>query len=298
MFDDALTIACPAKVNLTLSVGALDPENGLHPICSWMVVTDFGDTLRLSRAGDGPSTFAIRPAEDAPVEQPIDWPLEKDLAFRAHKLIESHVGRALPVGMRLDKRIPSGAGLGGGSSDAAGMLLGVNDLYGLGLSDATLFELGIKLGSDVGFLVKAIRGMRSAIVEGFGERITRAPLHSPLHLVLILPPLQCATAEVYRRYDKIKPGAELDEAMVHDLALAPRLHAESPFNDLAEAAFSVEPALGTLGYDIEESIGWPVHVSGSGSAFFVVVGTREEAATLAEAIISEFGVATVVVVAG
>ena len=109
MSSDALTLRCPAKVNLALSVGAARAEDGMHPICSWMVTVEFGDTLTLTRSITNDSSYEFFYANDAPSPQPIDWPLQSDLAFRAHGLIQRHVGEDLPVNMQLTKRIPAGA---------------------------------------------------------------------------------------------------------------------------------------------------------------------------------------------
>ena len=115
-----VTLACPAKLNLTLAVGP-PRSDGMHPIASWMVVVRFADTLTLKEI-EGDSTFDIHFADDAPRHQEVDWPLEEDLAFRAHALLQREADRDLPVAVTIKKRIPAGAGLGGGSSDAAAVM--------------------------------------------------------------------------------------------------------------------------------------------------------------------------------
>src|SRR6185295_18407432 len=123
-------------VNLALSVGpplpAGDPRAGMHPIASWMHAIDLCDEVWITRLVTGASRLDIAWADDAPRPSPIDWPSEKDLAFRAHRLLEGDTGRALPAAIRIAKRIPVGGGLGGGSSDAAATLLALNDLFALG----------------------------------------------------------------------------------------------------------------------------------------------------------------------
>ena len=277
MSRDALTLLCPAKVNLALSVGSPDAQTGMHPICSWMVAVGFGDTLKLSHSRSCDSSYEIMIAGDAPSVQRIDWPIESDLAFRAHGLIQQHTGRDIPINMELTKRIPSGAGLGGGSSDAAGMLVGLNQLCSLALPDQVLFELGMRLGSDVGFLVKAHLGTRSAIVSGFGDTVEDARLSNALHLVLVMPPLRCATAEVYRCLDRINPSARLDADRVRSLVDMVHLPVDGPFNDLTDAAFEVEPELRVMHQMLCELAGVPVHVSGSGASMFVVAKNPDEA---------------------
>jgi 4-diphosphocytidyl-2-C-methyl-D-erythritol kinase len=297
MPPDTLTIPCPAKVNLALSVGAPDAETGMHPICSWMVAVGFGDTLKLSRSTGCDSSYEILIADDAPPVPPgqrIDWPIESDLAFRAHGVVQQHVGQDLPINMELIKRIPSGAGLGGGSSDAAGMLVGLDRLFALELSDRALFGLGMRLGSDVGFLVGAQLGVRSALVSGVGDTIGDARLPDALHLVLIFPAMKCATAEVYRCFDGLHPSARLDPGRVRSLVDMAPLPADGPFNDLAEAAFEVAPGLREIHRKLCDVVGVPVHVSGSGASMFVVAGSSDEAERLRERIVECVGVSAVV----
>lgn len=264
-----LTCTCPAKVNLALSVGPPDAR-GYHPIASWMVAVDFGDTLTLRRLDAGPSTFDIAYADDAPRPEPIDWPLEKDLAVRAHALLEAEVGRPLPVHATLRKRIPTGAGLGGGSSDAAAMLAGVNKLLKLGLTMPDLVSLAARLGSDVPFAVHVQMGQVSALVGGFGEQITprRMSARMQLYLVLLMPPLRCPTSRVYAAFDRLNPAPQLDADRVERLAFAEDLDADALFNDLAEPAMIVEPGLRDLQSEVEASVGRRVHVTGSGATLF------------------------------
>ncbi len=269
----------------------------MHPICSWMVAVDFGDTLRLKRVNGSDSSYEILIADDAPGVQQIDWPIESDLAFRAHGLIQQHVGRDLPIEMALTKRIPSGAGLGGGSSDAAGMLIGINQLFDLSLSEQTLFELGMLLGSDVGFLVKALCGTRSALVSGVGEQIEAVPEPKCLFIVLIFPGCpgcQCATAEVYQRFDEIASDAQVDSGRVCELASARPIPADGPFNDLAEPAMLVRPELREALERVQAMLGTPVHVSGSGSAMYVLADSTVLARDYAQRVEDEAGLPAVV----
>jgi 4-diphosphocytidyl-2-C-methyl-D-erythritol kinase len=275
----AIHLHCPAKVNLALSVGAPD-ETGYHPIASWMSTLGFGDSLQIRQHGDDADArgaFDIAWAEDAPQPAPIDWPIEQDLTYRAHELLEHHLGRSIPVAVTLRKRIPAGAGLAGGSSNAAGMLVGLDRLLELRLQRAQLIELGMQLGSDIGFLVAAQLGQPSAIVEGRGERIAPLAPTAPLHLVLVLPKLSCATGAVYQQFDKHAPTAEVDAQRVMQLAVARPVRSDPLFNDLADAACAVEPALTELRSGLGDALQQPVHVSGSGSTLFLLAGSGDEA---------------------
>jgi 4-diphosphocytidyl-2-C-methyl-D-erythritol kinase len=273
----------PSKVNLALSVGAPGAD-GMHPISSWMATTRFGDDLALKRLPPGtPSRYAIEWHDDARRRTEIDWKLAKDLAVRAHRALEERLGRELPVQMRLQKRIPVGGGLGGGSSNAAAMLRALDALFDLRLRPAFLEHLGSTLGSDVPFLVRG----GSAIVGGLGESLAPAAQHRT-HLVLVFPDAQCPTGAVYKAFDALRRDARVEAARVRALAEA-GASADSPFNDLADAACHVAPLLAEVRAGVEELARQAVHVSGSGSTLFLVCDSAVHADVLADAIETKLG---------
>ena len=277
-----LSIDCPAKVNLALSVGAATGEQGrLHPIASWMVAVDLADHMTLARCAGHTSTFDIAFAEE--VGYAVDWPVERDLAWKAHALLERRLDIALPVRMELRKQIPPAAGLGGGSSNAAATLIGLRRLFDLDLTDQQLVESGMMLGSDVGFFVIAALGDSSAIVSGFGDRIQPMPLHKPVHIVLAFPGFGSPTAEVYAAFDRLAgtTAGPPDESRVRALAAQTSVEPGDPFNDLAEAACKVNGQLATIKAQLEALLGMPVHVTGSGSTLFTVAPDETAAQGLA-----------------
>jgi 4-diphosphocytidyl-2-C-methyl-D-erythritol kinase len=285
-----LRLSCPAKVNLALSVARPHAHTGLHPIASWMVALTFADTLSLARADGDASRFDIAFDEDSPADAPrrtVDWPLEQDLAFRAHALLESHTGRRLPIDAVLRKRIPTGAGLGGGSSNAAAMLVGVNRLFGLALDEPMLIQLAGRIGSDVAFFVGAQLGRPSAIVSGLGEIIEPAPLAEVVHLVLAFPPFGCPTGPVYKAFDAqfddiTRIGAEPDIERVRALGRSSPLPPDGPFNDLAEPACIVEPRLRDTLHAARAALpDLRLHVTGSGSTLFLIAPSAITAQVLA-----------------
>lgn len=258
-----LTRPAHAKVNLALSVGPPlppgDPYAGFHPVCSWMSAIALADRIRLTPSS---TTRIERRFADG---TPIDWPLENDLVFRAHRLLESHVQRPLLVRIEVEKHIPAGGGLGGGSADAGAALLALVELFDLAIDLPTLRSLGCSLGSDVGFFIDDHNPPRPGIVSGLGAQVERtARLSDPL--VLICPPFGCATSQVYRRFDAL-PSPGLDQARVQ--RLAERRQLGDLFNDLASAAEAVEPRLGALRRRVREDAGLEPHVSGSGSTLFL-----------------------------
>lgn len=280
----------PAKLNLALSVGPPGVDR-MHPIASWMVTVNLHDELHITRLPEESlSRYAILWHGDAKRRSEIDWSITKDLAVRAHLALEEHVERPLPIQLKMEKRIPVGGGLGGGSSDAAAMLHGVNELYGLGLSVEELAEIASGLGSDVAFLVHG----GSAIVEGLGERVERHPAPPSLHAVLAFPEIACPTGAVYGAFDRDLANARLDPQRVRALASGP-LTPHACFNDLAKPALAVAPSLRDDLEELTHLAERPAHVSGSGSTLFVVCDDPLHAAALADASTTRLGLPAVAV---
>jgi len=273
-----------AKINLVLSVGPPlppgDPRAGMHPIASWMHCIDLFDEVSIEPLEEGrASTLEVRWAADAPQPSPIDWPQERDLGFRALKLLEMEVGRPLPAAIRITKRIPVGGGLGGGSSDAAAVLAGVKELFGLDLGSTHLAELSRELGSDVGFFLDEGAGpARPAVVRGLGDRIERTAAVAR-GVVLILPRFGCATGQVYGAYDRLGAAA-LREDEVRAIAAAGDVDDARLFNDLAAPAEVVRPELRGLRERAMAAAGRPVHMTGSGSTLFVLAADGAGAAAM------------------
>ena len=269
----ALTRRAPAKLNLALAVGPPRESDGLHPIASWMATIDLCDTVTIRRLGEGePSRFEIGWAPHSLRPTPIDWPIERDLAVCAVRALEAKASNPLPVAMRIEKNIPVGAGLGGGSSDTAAALLGMRELFMLEITDERLAMIAHGLGSDIPFFL--CEG--AALVTGLGDEIERTPpIIDPGVIALFVPPFGCVTGAVYRAFDAI----EQDEFRAD---LAARLAREAVvrngdcFNDLASAAERVEPALAEFRARIEASASVRVHITGSGSAMFVLCEDRAE----------------------
>ncbi|MEO0474606.1 MAG: 4-(cytidine 5'-diphospho)-2-C-methyl-D-erythritol kinase [Planctomycetota bacterium] len=277
-----LSLRCPAKLNLTLAVGPPRPD-GLHPIASVMVPLDFGDDLHLRRSRNGSSSFTRRFAVDAPKPQSIDWPIDQDLIYRAHAMLEQANGpngKPLPVECELVKRIPAGAGLGGGSSNAASMLIGLRQLFGLPVSDDSLLTMAEQLGADVAFSLHALLGTPAALVTGIGEVIEPLSNVPAFDCVLIFPDGNCPTGAVYRAFDE-----SLDERteIAPELIRSWRAGAEipPPRNDLAAAASHVCPEIGDTIRAIQSQQLKP-RLTGSGSVLFVIPESQEQAIAIAK----------------
>lgn len=277
-----ITLRCPAKLNLTLAVGA-PRDDGLHPIASVMVAIDFGDDLHLRRLVNGPSTFDRCFAEDAPKPQPINWPIESDLIYRAHALLEDQIGRPLPVACVLDKRVPAGAGLGGGSANAAGMMTGLRELFGLAISDHELLLIAEQLGADVVFAVHALLGQRAALVSGIGQTIEPLTDLPAFDCVLVFPEGRCPTAAVYHAFDQLdEDRPPLDtEPLLSTWRQAGTL--PTPQNDLTEAAITICPTI-KAAIEAIAAQGLAPRLTGSGSALFAIVESQDQWIAIADTI--------------
>ncbi len=283
----SLHIQAPAKLNAALSVGP-PADDGMHPISSWMLTINLYDEMTLTALEpDRLSRYAIMWHDDALQQRDIDWSLNSDLAVRAHQSIERHAGRPLPVQMKLEKRIPLGGGLGGGSSDAAAMLRGINELFDLSIADDVLERIAAELGSDVPFLVRG----GSAIVEGTGEQIEHLEMTPDVHAVLILPEMGCETGLVYRTLDDMNP-TPVDPSAVRSLAMN-GFDGHQLFNDLADPALKVAKGLEAIRDELSDIAKSPVHVSGSGSTLFIACDEASSATSLAAEITSTMGLSTI-----
>lgn len=243
---EVLEIVARAKLNLALRVGPLR-DDGYHPLESLMVeLTDPHDRL------------TIRRSEERRVVCP-EIPERDNLAWSALDALERAVGRPLPVRVDIAKEIPSGAGLGGGSSDAAAVLRATRQIHDLGLTDADLESVAAAVGSDVPFFIRG--GAQWA--RGRGEALSPAPAPR-FHAVVCFrgPPL--ATPAVYARFDALDPpGAPpaTDPPRDDPAAMARWVH-----NDLWPPARDLRPDLADLAADLERAGAAAVLLCGSGAA--------------------------------
>ena len=241
-----MTLACqaPAKINRELRVGTLRPD-GYHEIRSRIVSIDLADRLTAA------------PAEE--LELACDDPAvpqgDANLVVRAARLLAAHAGVAARGRIVLEKRVPMGAGLGGGSSDAAAALVLLARLWNLPVVPAELLPLAARLGSDVPFFLAG----GEADVAGRGERVTRRPDGPEAEIVLLVPPFSISTAAVYREYagrgtleERLRIDADPGGAF-----LGP--------NDLASAVLQVEPRMEEYVRSAREAT-LDFAISGSGSA--------------------------------
>ncbi|MBN2537906.1 4-(cytidine 5'-diphospho)-2-C-methyl-D-erythritol kinase [candidate division WOR-3 bacterium] len=222
-----LRLAAPAKVNLGLWVGGARPD-GFHDITTVILPLEFGDTVELALRRSG-----IRLRCDCP-GVPED---ESNLAWQAARLLLDTVRSPAGCAIRITKRVPPGAGLGGGSADAAAVLRGLNRLLGEPLSLSRLLRLGARLGSDVPALVLG----RPCAARGRGERLR--PLRLPaLNIILCLPGFGVSTRWAYNRLDRSRPAGLTGPPMSPKI-LAARLRNNEPERAARLVRNSFEPVV-------------------------------------------------------
>lgn len=247
----------PAKLNLFLRIAGRRAD-GYHLLQTVFRLLDWGDEIRLRVRGDG---------EIVRVEGPESIVAEDDLALRAARALQRASGATFGVDIAVVKRIPLGAGLGGGSSDAATVLLGLNALWNTGVPRERLARIGLALGADVPVFVHG----RSAWAEGVGEKLT--PLELPPRWYVILDPLvHVSTADLFQ-------APELTRNAV------PATMAGFLSGEIADNAF--EPVARARYREVAAALDWlggfgKARLSGSGGAVFLEcedeAGAREIAA--------------------
>jgi 4-diphosphocytidyl-2-C-methyl-D-erythritol kinase len=268
---DAVRARAPAKVNVFLEVLARRAD-GYHELATLLVAVSLYDTLEFKEEPSG--TVRLR-CDDPSLSAGPD-----NLVARAAELLRRRTGHPGGADIRLWKRIPVRAGLGGGSSDAAAALAGLNRLWRLGLDRRALAELGAELGSDVPFFFAA----PAAWCTGRGEQVEPVALGRPLDFVLAFPGVGLSTADVFRGVavpDEPVPGNDVREAArAGDVeALGRRLH-----NRLQPAAERLCPAVAGLRQRLAGLGPAGQLMSGSGTAAFALCRGPEEALRIARAL--------------
>ncbi len=182
------TLVCPAPAKLNLFLHVVGRrDDGYHLLQTLFRFIDLSDTLRFTLREDG-AVCRLNALEGVPPEQ--------DLCVRAARLLQQETGCRLGIDIEVEKRIPMGGGLGGGSSDAATTLLALNRLWGLGLSRERLMQIGLTLGADVPVFVFG----DNAFAEGVGERLQAYALPDAWYVVLC-PPVHVPTARIFTHPD-------------------------------------------------------------------------------------------------
>lgn len=264
----------PAKINLSLDIIGRRAD-GYHELRSVMQALSLADVVEveLARETTVESTVAGLACD------------ESNLAWRAYRLLADEFGLDGGVRVRLEKHIPLGGGMAGGSTDAAQVLLAVNELFELGLSQEDLCSRAVRLGADVPFCVRG----GTALAEGVGERLSETEACPELRLVLVNPGFAVPTPAVYRQFDEMGcPATEHTEAVLAALSGGnPAEIAASCGNGLETAAFALYPPLAKLRAEMAAQ-GLAAVLCGSGATVFGVARDKKQAAIAAEALTGKY----------
>lgn len=303
MGPGAVKLVAPAKVNLVLAIGQPRPD-GYHNVETVMHALALHDTVYLrieevtadevalaaeGTAAGGRADVALGgPTDNLLVSIDLSdrtgcgvaVPAADNLAFKAADRLARAVGRDVPehVQLRIEKHIPAQAGLGGGSSDAAAVLMGLANAWGLAADDERVVETARSLGADVAFFLYG----GCAQLGGTGDALQRRLAPSSRAAVLVKPPAGVSTAAAYRAFDE-NPAA-IPAAVTEAVAGAISADEVPLFNNLAPAAEQLLPELAEVHTWLVEQAGSDaVLLSGSGSATFALVDSFSEASRIATA---------------
>ena len=260
-----LTLSAPAKINITLEVLA-KRQDGFHEIRSVIQAINLCDTLRF-QSGEGINIKSSAPG----------WIAGQSLVSKAARLLQETTGCTKGATIEVDKRIPLVSGLGGDSSDAAAVLRGLNQLWGLGMSGKELHELAPQLGSDVSFFLYS----GTALLEGRGEIVTPLPLLPHRWVVLVMPSMPQESGKTKRLYNSLKKShytdGQVTARLVDRLKTSGVFTPSLLFNTFENITFTRASKLGVYRSHIVKVGATHVHLAGSGPALFTLVEDRTEA---------------------
>lgn len=269
----------PAKVNLHLKVGGLR-RDGFHSLTTVFHTLGIWDELRISPAADFKFT-----AQGLPVPKG-----ENNLCVRAYRLLVAECGLKAAAHIRLTKKIPSGAGLGGGSSDAAACLVGLDRRFNLGLGRRRLLKMAGLLGSDVAFFLRG----GAALGRGRGDRLTVLKSRIRAWALILKPRYAISTKSAYRSLDRLRgngvaPAGSL--ARIRRALISGSLAGVEIVNDFAEIASTLHPKNRALLAGLAKAGIEPAFLAGSGSAVVGIGRNKKHAAGAARKLSRRFKVA-------
>jgi 4-diphosphocytidyl-2-C-methyl-D-erythritol kinase len=277
-----LTVFSPAKVNLYLRILGKRPD-GYHELETLMLPLDFGDEIMLRPREDGLTVKCDNPS------LPTD---DSNLAMRAAKRLAERCGVKRGAEITLTKRTPLAAGLGGGSSNAAAVLLGLRQLWGLQADDSILHELAAGMGSDINFFLAG----GAALCRGRGERIEAIPCVFSASILLVNPGFGISTKWAYETWAKAAVDTRLtvssSQVSLLLLALAEDDLAgvsRCLFNSLEAPSIRKFPVLELIKNAMRDGGASGALMSGSGATVFGLFPDREAAETSARKVREQFG---------
>lgn len=264
MYYQFHNVLSPAKLNLGLKIVG-KRQDGYHLLKSVFCLIDLCDAIDIQLTENGKISL---------VEHNQAWFYQRDLSYKAAKLLQDYTGTTFGANIKIKKVIPSGAGMGGGSSNAATVLIILNQLWKTHLDVNTLAKLGIQLGADVPFFIYG----KNALVEGIGEIIT--PITIPkTYFVIIKPEFHIPTKEIFN-------ALELDLTNINQDNFTIEWLLTQKINDLELAAKKTYPQLNDIFNELEQ-YGTPI-MTGSGSCVYIAFNDKNIAKDVAKKLESRY----------
>ena len=276
----SVEVQVPAKVNLQLSVGPKESD-GYHEVVTVFQAISINDTVKISKG----SEFSLSISGDYTSGVPLD---KSNLVYKAIELMADKFDTDRELQISINKSIPVAGGLAGGSADAAATLLGIDTLYGLGLTKDQLSEIARKLGSDVPFMLHG----GTAVGRGHGDEVTPALSRGNYHWVIAVSSTGLSTPAVYGECDRLRTGLDIKAPSLNEELLQALLSGDairvgkSLSNDLQAAACSIRPALRLILDTGQEYGALGGIVSGSGPSVAFLVADEDHSLDLAVALTS------------
>jgi 4-diphosphocytidyl-2-C-methyl-D-erythritol kinase len=261
---DRFVVRAPAKINLCLHIGAKRPD-GYHDLQSLVTFADFGDELIFER------NSSLSLSIGGPFADSLTGEGE-NLILKAARRLRQERGSSDGAKITLIKHIPVASGVGGGSSDAAAALRGLNRLWNLTSATAELQRIGAEIGSDVPVCVEPA----AAWMEGRGERVRFLPALPRLSTLLVNPRVHLSTADVFRRLDD-RSGTNLNAPVTPFADVAALVeYLETTSNDLEAPAVALTPVIGELLDEMKRLPGVRfARMSGSGATCYAIMKDAE-----------------------
>ena len=261
-----MKVIAPAKINLFLEVGK--KINSYHKIISLLEMITLHDEIELL------------PSDRDEIEFLSEWEIPDDNTIRKTvELIRKITDCKRKVKIKVRKKIPPGSGLGGGSSDAASVLKGLNKLWKINFNNEKLLEIGKKVGSDVPFFIFGRRG----IIEGCGEIVRDVNCKTIFKYLLLIPPFQVKTEEIYRELDREEEYGDLTEGKKKIKILLAAMEKNNikemeniMMNRLEKPCFNFKKEIKEVREEIEKITGRKFFLSGSGGTLFSILYSEEE----------------------
>jgi len=276
----SVEVQAPAKVNLQLSVGPKEAD-GYHQVVTVFQAVSLMDVIKISESDQ----FGISIKGDYTSGVPLD---QSNLIFKAVQLMSEKFDTSTSLDFEINKSIPVAGGMAGGSADAAATLLGIDQLYGLGLTKDELAEVAREIGSDVPFMLHG----GTAVGRGRGDEITPALSRGTYHWVIAVSSSGLSTPAVYGECDRLRTGLDIKAPTLNDELLQSLLSGDSVRvgkslnNDLQAAACSLRPALRLILDTGQEYGALGGIVSGSGPSVAFLVADEDHSLDLAVALTS------------